>query len=115
MAVALSKKFWPGNPVRRTPARRLGLKAPGQRWPVNFILGLCLVGLALIHVWVRLQVLQMGYVLSTTSKLQSHLEQENRELKLELATLTSPERLQELARNRLGLREPEKNQVVVLP
>jgi cell division protein FtsL len=115
MAVALNKKFWEFSPARRTPVKRLSLKTPGQRWLVNFLLGLCLVGLALLHVWVRLQVLQMGYVLSTTSKLQSHLEQENRELKLELATLTSPERLQELAQTRLGLREPEKHQVVVLP
>ena len=78
-------------------------------------LALCLVGLALFHVWVRLQVVRLGYVLSTTSKLQEQLEQENRELKVELATLTSPERLEEMARVRLGLREPEKNQVVILP
>jgi cell division protein FtsL len=78
-------------------------------------LAFSLVGLALFHVWVRLQVVRMGYVLSTTSKLQDQLEQENRELKVELATLTSPERLEEMARVRLGLREPEKNQVVILP
>lgn len=78
-------------------------------------LSLCLVGLALFHVWVRLQVVHLGYVLSTTSKLHDQLEQENRELKVELATLTSPERLEAMARLRLGLREPEKNQVVILP
>jgi cell division protein FtsL len=75
----------------------------------------CLVSLALAHVWLRLQVVHLGYVLSTTSKLHGQLEQENRELKLEFATLTSPDRLQELARSRLGLREPEKGQVVILP
>ncbi|MGH7829134.1 MAG: cell division protein FtsL [Candidatus Binatia bacterium] len=74
-----------------------------------------MVSLALFHVWVRLQVVRMGYVLSTTSKLQDQLEQENRELKVELATLSSPERLEDMARARLGLREPEKNQVVILP
>ncbi len=57
----------------------------------------------------------MGYVLSTTSKLHSQLEQENRELKVELATLTSPERLEAMARSRLGLAEPGKGQVVLLP
>jgi cell division protein FtsL len=66
-------------------------------------------------VWLRLQVVRMGYVLSTTSKLQARLEQENRELKLELATMTSPDRLEELARRRLGLVVPEKGQVIVLP
>ena len=33
-------------------------------------LALGLVGVALLHVWLRLQVVHMGYVLSTTSKLQ---------------------------------------------
>jgi cell division protein FtsL len=43
------------------------------------------------------------------------LEQENRELKLELATMTSPDRLEAQARKRLGLVPPEKGQVIVLP
>jgi len=71
--------------------------------------------LALLHVWVRLQVVHFGYVLSTTSKLQNQLEQENRELRLELATLTSRDRLEAMARARLRLTEPEKGQVVILP
>ena len=80
-----------------------------------FLLMGCLVGLALFHVWLRLQVVRLGYVLSATSKLQGQLEQENRELRLELATLSSPDRMGKLARARLGLREPEKGQLVNLP
>ena len=79
------------------------------------LLALCLVGVVLLHVWLRLQVVHMGYVLSTTSKLQNRLEQERRELTVELATLTSPDRLEAMARKRLGLTPPEKGQVIVLP
>jgi cell division protein FtsL len=79
------------------------------------ILALGLVGVALLHVWLRLQVVHMGYVLATTSKLKKQLEQENLELKVELATLTSPDRLEALSRRRLGLKSPEKGQVIVLP
>jgi len=79
------------------------------------LLALCLMGVALLHVWLRLQVVHMGYALSTTSKLQNQLEQESRELKVELATLTSPDRLEAMARKRLGLAPPEKGQVIVLP
>jgi cell division protein FtsL len=57
----------------------------------------------------------MGYVLSSTSKLQHQIEHENRELKVELATLTSPDRLEATARRRLGLIPPEKGQVIILP
>jgi cell division protein FtsL len=87
-----------------------------QRHLIVFVLStLGLIGVALLHVWLRLQVVHMGYVLSTTSKLQNRLEQENRELKVELATLTSPDRLEAMSRKRLGLRPPEKGQVIVLP
>ena len=89
----------------------------GRRRNMLAVGGLALgfVGVVLMHVWLRLQVVQVGYVLSTTSKLQSRLEQENRELKVELATLISPERLEALARKRLGMVPAEKGQVIVLP
>ncbi len=115
MTVALSRRRGAvGSPRRQEKGRA------GERdWIGNFLatifLVACLVSLALVHVWLRLQVIHLGYVLSTTSKLQGQLEQVNRELKLELATLTSPDRLEELARSRLGLREPEQGQVVILP
>lgn len=99
---------------RERPARK---GRAGRRKSV-FLIGVLvvgLVGLVWLHVWLRLQVVHMGYVLSTTSKLQSRLEQESRELKIELATMTSPDRLESLARRRLGLRQPEKGQVIVLP
>jgi cell division protein FtsL len=85
-----------------------------RHWAVLF-LSFGLVGIALLHVWLRLQVVRMGYALSSTSKLQSQLEQERRELTVELATLTSPDRLESMARKRLGLASPEKGQVIVLP
>src|SRR5574341_1344447 len=103
------------------PARKLGRvkrgRAKAARWRVVLavFLGLSLIGVVLVHVWLRLQVVRMGYVLSTTSKLQARLEQESRELKVELATMTSPDRLEELARRRLGLVAPEKGQVIVFP
>jgi len=103
--------------VARDLKREMGARKDRLRRGGFFaiILGAGLIGLVWLHVWLRLQVVQMGYVLSTTSKLQHRLEQENRELKIELATMTSPDRLESLARRRLGLQQPEKGQVIVLP
>lgn len=100
---------------KRIPSGRSHRADRRQRVFVMGIFALALIGVVLIHVWLRLQVVQMGYVFSTINKLQGRLEQENRELKIELATLTSPERLEALARKRLGLVPPEKGQVIVLP
>lgn len=102
-------------PRKREPAGRTGRRPYGRHVTATVLLVLFLVGVVLLHVWLRLQVVHMGYVLSTTSKLQSQLEQENRELKVELATLTSPDRLEAMSRRRLGLTLPEKGQVIVLP
>lgn len=99
---------------RRSEARTPRSERHRHHWAV-LSLSLCLVGVVLLHVWLRLQVVRMGYVLSTTSKLESQLEQERRELTVELATLTSPDRLEAMARKRLGLVAPEKGQVIVLP
>lgn len=108
------------NSRRAGPAKAERVQRPSKRKALQQHLGICVLGfclfiLGLVHVWLRLQVVQMGYMLSTTTKLQGRLEQENRELKVELATLTSPERLEALARRRLGLMSPEKGQVIVLP
>lgn len=115
MATALSRQLWGLGLLKRQQVDRLSPRRQRRFFLSTLLLGLCLVGLALLHVWLRLQVVHLGYVLSTTSKLHSQLEQENRELKVELATLTSPDRLEAMARSRLGLVEPEKGQVVLLP
>lgn len=115
MATALGRHLWGLGLLKRRQLDRLHPRRQRQFFLSALLLGLCLLGLALLHVWLRLQVVHLGYVLSTTSKLHSQLEQENRELKVELATLTSPERLEAMARSRLGLVEPEKGQVVLLP
>jgi cell division protein FtsL len=105
----------PGNTVRRSrldPAAR----AERRRRVLHHGIALvCLACVVLLYVWLRLQVLNQGYALSASTKLQQRLEQEQRELKLEQATLTSPERIEAMARRRLGLRAPEKGQVIVLP
>ena len=93
----------------------LACKTPRHHAAFIFISVICLVVVVLVHVWLRLRVVHMGYVLSTTSKLHHQLEQEHRQLQLELATMTSPNRLESMARRRLGLVPPEKGQVVILP
>jgi cell division protein FtsL len=115
VAVTLSRKTWGISLLTRQKVERHSRQQRRRFSRSLFLLGFGLVCLALLHVWVRLQVVHLGYVLSATRKLQSHLEQENRELKLELATLTSRERLQTMAKSRLNLKEPDKNQVVILP
>jgi cell division protein FtsL len=100
---------------KRAPVDRAARIERRQRLLGYGVILLCFAAVVLLHVWLRLQVVNQGYALSATTKLQQRLEQEQRELRLEYATMTSPERVEALARRRLGLRPPEKGQVIVLP
>jgi cell division protein FtsL len=88
-----------------------------RSWLVRrvMMLGIALVVLGLVHVWLGLKVVQLGYDLSLARQMQLRLEHEQRELEVELATRRDPARIAEAARRRLGMTEPRKGQVVYLP
>lgn len=111
---------------RRTLTVRRPLVAPAmdhrrllqmmRRWLVRrtIALGLVLIALCMVQVWVRLQVVDVGYQLSAARQMQDRLEQQRRELEVELAMLRDRAHLAELAARRLGMRDPDKGQVVEL-
>ena len=114
----------------RRPARTLNVRRPlvppatdrrrilqaMRRWLVRrtITLGLILVVLCMVQVWLRLQVVDIGYQLSAARQMQERLEQQRRELEVELAMLRDRAHLATLTQKRLGMHEPEKGQVVEL-
>jgi cell division protein FtsL len=100
-------------PVSASRARQ---RPADRRVVLAVVLGVSMVvGVALLLVWVRLQAVHTGYQLSAARHLVHKLEQEQRELELEIATLTSPRRLETLARERLGMGPPAPGQIVSVP
>jgi cell division protein FtsL len=102
----------------RTAVRRLRTRRTERErwWSRRLVLAAGVVLTAsLVLVWVRLQVVHTGYELSAARQLERKLEQEQRELALEIATLGSPRRLEERARTRLSMRPPAAGEVVSLP
>jgi cell division protein FtsB len=87
-----------------------------RRWLVRrtLALGLVLLTLCIARVWLRLQVVDIGYQLSAARQMEQRLEQQRRELEVELAMLRDRTHLTELATKRLGMCEPAKGQVVEL-
>jgi cell division protein FtsL len=78
------------------------------------VLGAVLVLLCLVQVWLRLQVIDVGYQLSAARMLSQRLDHENRQLRAELATLQDAAALADAARGKLGLVEPKTGQVIEL-
>ena len=103
-------------PLERPEIDRRRLLQTMRRWLVRrtIALGLVLVALCMVQVWLRLQVVDIGYQLSAARQMQDRLEQQRRELEVELAMLRDRTHLAALAQKRLGMHEPEKGQVVEL-
>ena len=72
------------------------------------------VAVGILHVTSRVLVVDMGYRLSKAESESRSLTRENDRLKLELATLKAPARLEKLAREQLGMIMPPGSAVVAL-
>ena len=113
-------RAWPARSAHRgrgaVAATRARLRHPERRLLGVLTLGvLTALALAAALVWVRLQVVRTGYEISAARRLERRLEEEQRGLAIELATLRSPRRLEHVARARFGLRPPVSGQVVSVP
>ena len=72
------------------------------------------MGSGIGYVWSNFEGTQIGYDLSRLQQDESRLKELNQKLRLELATLKSPQSL-EVHIRRLGLKEASPEQIVVLP
>ena len=63
----------------------------------------------------RVAFIEMGYEIRQLERKESKLLHLQKELEIEKAMLSSPERIEKVARSRFGLREPEPGQIRVLP
>ena len=67
------------------------------------------------HVWVNSTRTQIGYSLSHIKKEIEQAREYNRKLKLEIASLKAPGRLEKKAGKEFGLRYPLPQQMVFVP
>lgn len=75
---------------------------------------LAFMGSGIGYVWSNFEGTQIGYDLSRLQERELKLKELNRKLRLELATLKSPQYLEEAART-LGLKAATPEQVIILP
>ena len=77
------------------------------------LLGVAVVAAGFATLMIRLEATQEGYRLSALRLEMRTLEQQNQRLRLEMAELTSHERLRALA-PKYGLRPPDAGQIVMM-
>lgn len=64
------------------------------------------------YVWHQAALISLGYQTTRLEEKISHLEEEIRGLEIQKASLLSLEKVERIAREKLGLSEPKKNQIV---
>lgn len=93
-------------PMRRRRIRRSSARALAA--------GCALVALLLTNVWLTTVAAERGYRLRALREEVGRLQEEHARLRAEVAALRAPERIEQLAEVRLGLRPPAAHQQMVL-
>ncbi|MBN2721007.1 MAG: cell division protein FtsL [Proteobacteria bacterium] len=68
-----------------------------------------------VTIWRRVAFINVGYEVTQLEELESRYLHLQKELEIEKAMLESPERIEKIARGRLGLTDPEQGQIRKLP
>ena len=69
----------------------------------------------LFYAWCRVQCVNTGYGIDRETRRYQALVKERNTLRIELERLKSPQRIETIARTRLGLVRPDSHQTVTLP
>jgi cell division protein FtsL len=81
---------------------------------LSILLLLFVIGGSLFYVWSRIQVIQLGYELSNAMKEERALTENNKKLRVKIATLKSYARIEKLAVEELRMAKPKPDQVIVI-
>ena len=82
---------------------------------VAFLLVITLIAFSsLLCVWSNTQVISLGYEISKANKEKKALQHMNKKLTLELVTLTSLHRVEDIAKRELKLTSPKPEQMVII-
>ena len=69
---------------------------------------------SVFHVWSRVELINLNLKISESARLSKDEQQENKRLKVEVALLKAPARIESLAKGQLGMALPTDQQVVLV-
>ena len=68
----------------------------------------------LIYTWARVQCINAGYEINTAARKNAELTAVKKNIQIELARLKSPERISQIAKERLSLTTPTPEQIIIV-
>lgn len=96
--------------------RKIKKKVRGEKLSVTWIiLMLIFIAELFFYTWCRVQYVQIGYEITKEADHYRSLLTLQNSLKIELASLKSPERIEKIAKQQLGLTTPTPEQMLIIP
>ena len=96
----------------------MGTKKQKRPFPFTvaiLLVSACILTTLLFYTWCRVQCRQLGYQTVAMEKTYQENKTLQKSLKVEIVRLNSPERIERIGREQLGLLPPDPKQIVVLP
>lgn len=85
------------------------------RLTAPYLIALAAVAFSLfLYLWTRVSVTTLNYEIATLKQQERTLARANRELTIELDTVTSPANLERMGRQRYSLTYPEGSSVIIV-
>lgn len=94
-----------------------GAELVSHRLDIFKYLMICMILFTIVsvfHVWSRFKLVDLNLQLSESSRLLKESEQEQKRLRLEAASLSTPARIEVIAKEELGMALPTEQQVVLV-
>ena len=110
MTTATLTRTMPARPAPTLSCQRVG-GAPARATVMALAVAALLVAACLFCVWSRLEVVRQGYANAAAAKQIKSLTAEQEKLRVEAATLRSPDRIEAIAKERLGMQFPAPEQI----
>jgi cell division protein FtsL len=86
----------------------------GLKYSPFIVVTLVLMAVALVYVWSHIRMTELEYMTAEEISIKERLLEEQRKLKVEFATLKSPQRLETIAKEKLQMTYPTRDQVIIL-
>jgi len=100
--------------VRRQHVAEKAVSLRNKSLKLYCIIVFVLLCSSLVYVWTRICVVQQGYELSMLNKEIDGLVGRKSRLESEIASLKSPQRLEIIARDQFGMRQPRGDEIVLI-
>jgi len=81
---------------------------------MRLLAGLGIIGLLLLFVWERVDIVRVGYRIEQLKTQKVALQREQDELRVKVSALTAPDRIARAATEKLGMLPPQPGQVVMV-